>query len=217
MSVLLRAIVLVLVAAVGAHAQVLNSGSNGSDGALSLTTPGEVIFNPVALGLDADRDNVFHFTTITIGPGVTVRMPFNALQGLPVIWLAQGAVQIHGTVDLSGQNGAAAIPGALNRASVPGPGGYAGGVGPGVQVLSARIFSWAWGPEELGRATMRGMLCQERILVLVGRLEPLTGTHSWSRCVVAREAGAEFSLPLPAVEAGREGEHFESSAPRRSS
>lgn len=131
MSVLLRVIVLVLVAAVGAHAQVLDSGSNGSDGALNLTTPGEVIFNPVALGLDADRDNVFHFTTITIGQGVTVRMPFNMLQGLSVIWLAQGSVQIDGTVDLNGQNGANAIAGSLNRAAVAGPGGYHGGVGYG--------------------------------------------------------------------------------------
>jgi hypothetical protein len=130
-SVLLRVIVLVLVAAAGAQAQALNSGSNGSDGALNLTTPGELIFNPVALGLDADRDNVFHFTTITIGPGVTVKMPFSQLQGLPVVWLAQGAVLIEGIIDLNGQAGAAASPGALNRASVPGPGGYPGGVGSG--------------------------------------------------------------------------------------
>lgn len=128
-SVLLRVIVLVLLAVIGLRAQALNSGSNGSDGALVLTTPGDVVFDPAALGLDADRDNVFHLTTITIGPGVTVRMPFNRLQGLPVVWLATGAVQIDGTIDLNGQDGVDAAPGALNRAAVPGPGGYPGGVG----------------------------------------------------------------------------------------
>jgi hypothetical protein len=132
--IVLRVIVLVLLATAWAHAQALNSGSNGSDGALDLTTPGVVTFDPAALGLDADRDNVFHFTTINIDAGVTVKMPFNALQGLSVIWLAQGAVQIAGTIDLNGQDGAPAAPGALNRASVAGPGGYPGGVaygGPG--------------------------------------------------------------------------------------
>src|SRR2546426_4327554 len=128
-SVLLRAIVLVLLAVIGLRAQTLNSGSNGSDGALTLTTPGEVVFDPAASGIDADRDNVFHFTTITIGPGVVVKMPFNKLQGLPVVWLATGAVQIDGTIDLNGQPGSSAAPGVLNRASVPGSGGYPGGVG----------------------------------------------------------------------------------------
>ena len=131
MSALIRIIVLVLFAAVSAKAQVLNSGSSGTDLALTLTTPGEVVFDPVAMGLDTDRDNVFHFTTITIGAGVLVRMPFNKLQGAPVIWLATGAVQIDGTIDLNGQHGPPPIPGLLNRAAVPGPGGYPGGVGGG--------------------------------------------------------------------------------------
>jgi hypothetical protein len=130
-SALIRIIVLILFAAVSVHAQALNSGSDGTDGALTLTEAGEVVFDPVAMGLDTDRDNVFHFTTITIGAGVTVRMPFNKLQGAPVIWLATGAVQIDGTIDLNGQHGPPPIPGLLNRASVPGPGGYPGGVGGG--------------------------------------------------------------------------------------
>ena len=129
MSAFIRVIVLILLAAVGARAQGLNSGSNGSDRALVLTTPGVVVFDPVAMGLDTDRDNIFHFTTINIGPGVIVRMPFNALQGLPVIWLATGAVQIDGMIDLDGQAGTDPAPGGLMRAATPGPGGYPGGVG----------------------------------------------------------------------------------------
>jgi hypothetical protein len=128
-SALIRVIVLILFAAVGAHAQGLNSGSNETDGALTLVTSGEVIFDPAAMGLDLDGDNVFHFTTITIGAGVTVRMPFNALHGLPVIWLATGAVQIDGTIDLNGGAGADPAPGGLKRAATSGPGGYPGGVG----------------------------------------------------------------------------------------
>jgi len=144
--VLLRVIVFVLAAAVGANAQALNSGSNGSDGALNLVIPGVVTFDPTALGIDADRDNVFHFTTITIGSGVTLKMPFNALQGLPVIWLAQGAVQIEGTVDLNGQDGIAAATAALNRASVAGPGGYPGGVGSGGSGFSGANLRQGLGP-----------------------------------------------------------------------
>jgi hypothetical protein len=145
-SGLIRVIVLILFAAVGAHAQGLNSGSNGTDGALTLVTPGEVIFDPVAMGLDSDRDSVFHFTTITIGAGVTVRMRFNTLQGLPVVWLASGSVQIDGTVDLDGQAGAATSPGLLNRGAVPGPGGYPGGVGWGGPGFSGVDFRAGLGP-----------------------------------------------------------------------
>jgi hypothetical protein len=127
-SSFIRAIVFILVAAVGAHAQGLNSGSNGTDGALALTTPGVVVFDPVVMKLDTDRDNVFHFTSINIGPGVIVKMPFNALQGMPVIWLASGPVQIDGTIDLDGQRGTDPAPGGIMRAATPGPGGYPGGV-----------------------------------------------------------------------------------------
>ena len=129
MPAFLRAIVLILIAAVGAHAQGLNSGSNGSDEALVLTTPGVVVFDPAAMGLDDDHDNIFHFTSINIGPGVILKMPFNALQGMPVIWLASGPVQIDGTIDLDGESGTNPAPGGLMRAAIPGPGGYPGGVG----------------------------------------------------------------------------------------
>ena len=56
------------------------AGSNGSDGALNLTlaTPGVLngvlIFDPVALNLDVDGDNVYHFTTINIANGLTVKL-----------------------------------------------------------------------------------------------------------------------------------------------
>ena len=111
--------------------QTFNSGSNGSDGALNLTTPGTIIFDPKSFNppLNPAGDNVFNFTTINIGPGVTVKLSSKVLSG-PVYWLAQGAVTINGTIDLNGENGADAnnIP----RVRIPaagGAGGYGGGVG----------------------------------------------------------------------------------------
>lgn len=106
-----------------------DSGSNGSDGALDLTgQSGVVVFDPSSLGLDPDGDNVFHFTTITIPAGVMLRLRGLKLQFAPVYWLAQGAVQIDGAVDLSGEGGHDRTLG-NRRPSMPGPGGFPGGVG----------------------------------------------------------------------------------------
>lgn len=128
---MVRAVLIVMLASVAANAQTFNSGSNGSDGALNLTTPGTIIFDPPALGLDTDGDNVFHFTTITIGAEVTVQLKNVRLRGRSVVWLASGAVQIAGTVDLSGEAGHLVNDPvqANRRPSEPGPGGYSGGVG----------------------------------------------------------------------------------------
>jgi hypothetical protein len=126
------ALALLALAGAPAAAQPFDSGSTGADGALNLTAPGTVDFDPASFTppLDPDGDNVYHFTTITIGPGVTVRLTGPRLNMSPVVWLASGAVTIDGTLDLSGENG---HPGnriaADRRPSVPGPGGYPGGVG----------------------------------------------------------------------------------------
>jgi len=114
------------------QAQPFTSGSSGADGALNLTTPGTIIFDPRAFNppLDLAGDNVYHFTTITIGAGVTVRLLANHLPG-PVFWFASGAVQIDGTIDLNGGDGQMSqdIPTSGSRApSIPGAGGYPGGV-----------------------------------------------------------------------------------------
>lgn len=116
-------------------AQSFNAGSNGSDGNLTFPNAkaGDVIdFNPrnTALfpgGLDNDNDNVYHFNTITIPAGVTVRLRARHIGG-PVTWLAQGNVTIAGTLDLSGDDGANSGYVAAT-AAVPGPGGFYGGPG----------------------------------------------------------------------------------------
>src|SRR5215469_15475999 len=77
----------------GQGQQTFNSGSNGSDGALNLTTPGTIYFDPKTFSppLNPAGDNIFNFTTINISAGVTVKLSSKVLTG-PIYWLAQGAV-----------------------------------------------------------------------------------------------------------------------------
>lgn len=106
--------------------------STGVDGALATTTNAVVIFDPVAAGLDLDADNVFHFTTITISAGSTLKLKASKLRkNRAVIFLASGPVTINGTIDLSGEDGVpVSTPIQLTRRpSEPGPGGFAGGLG----------------------------------------------------------------------------------------
>jgi len=123
------ALALALLGATPALAQGFSSGSDGSDGALTFqANQGVVVFDPQALGIDADGDGIYHFITITIPAGTTVRLGASKLgEGKPVVWLATGAVQIDGTIDLNGANGHA-----RNQAPAPaeaGAGGYNGGPG----------------------------------------------------------------------------------------
>jgi hypothetical protein len=119
----------------GMPAQPFESGSNGSDGALNLTTPGTIVLDPRSFNppLDTDGDNVYHFTTINIAAGVTVRLSGQIING-PVIWLATGAVKVDGTLDLNGENGhPRTLNPALRKPSTPGAGGYRGGAGGNIQ------------------------------------------------------------------------------------
>jgi len=111
--------------------QTFNSGSNGSDGALNLTTPGTIIFDPKSFSppLNPAGDNVYNFTTINIGAGVTVKLTSKVLTG-PIYWLAQGAVTITGVIDASGETGYAVTDNISDRVpAAGGAGGYSGGLG----------------------------------------------------------------------------------------
>src|SRR5580658_228940 len=103
---LTRLLLFALALAPAMHAQ-FSSGSTGADGALTLTTAGTVVFDPVAMGLNPAGDNIFNFTTITIGPATTVVMTADVVRNRSVIWLASGNVSIQGTLNLSGAAGAA--------------------------------------------------------------------------------------------------------------
>ena len=126
-----RVILFMTLGAAAALAQ-FSSGSTGADGALNFTTPGTVIFDPAVLGLNAAGDNVFNFTTINIGTGVTVKLTASHVRYKPVVWLASGNVTIAGTLDLSGAPGpviVAGSPWSTRGPAEPGPGGYPGGLG----------------------------------------------------------------------------------------
>lgn len=121
---------LILILAGSAAAQVCNS--TGADGALSYPTAGTYEFDPAASGLNAAGDNIFHFSSINIGPGATLRLRSSKMRSQrPVVFLVRGAVTINGgVIDLSGAAGHTATDQAsLRGPSEPGPGGYPGGAG----------------------------------------------------------------------------------------
>jgi hypothetical protein len=115
-------------------AQTFNSGSTGTDGNLIFPNaqPGQtIIFDPTTLNtpLPANHGNIYNFGTITIPAGVTLKLSAQNLGG-PIYLLATGAVDIEGTVDLSGAPGYPPTTLISNRIpSIPGAGGFPGGVG----------------------------------------------------------------------------------------
>ena len=119
----------------GAEMASFDSGSDGSDGDLSVPAQsGTIVFDPMdesTFGrvLDQDGDGVFHFTTISVGAGSTLKFRGD-VYNRPVYWLASGAVKIDGVLDLKGENGLAFSDPNIRRVlRVPGSGGYAGGAG----------------------------------------------------------------------------------------
>lgn len=116
--------------AVSARCQVFDSGSDGSDKQLNLTTPGISNFDPRDFHRDLGPQNeqVYRFTSITIGSGVVLKLSSKHIHG-PIFWLSQGPVQIDGSIDLSGENGISYEHGGARKSSTGGAGGYSGGVG----------------------------------------------------------------------------------------
>lgn len=111
---------LTAIAIAQAH-QPFDSKSTGADGALVLTAPGTVIFDPRSFNppFNAAGDNIYHFTSIYVGKGVRLKLSAKLFQG-PVFWLAQGPVDIEGTIDLDGADGD-------RMPALAGAGGYPGG------------------------------------------------------------------------------------------
>ncbi len=113
-----------------ALAQV-NSGSNGSDGALNPTSN-------LVINMADHPDGIYHYTSVNIPAGVTVSFIPNA-GNKPVVWLVQGDCLISGSVSVSGASvghqgtaygiGARGGPGGFDGGSGGGAGGA--GLGPG--------------------------------------------------------------------------------------
>ncbi len=117
-SAYLSAFIITLASFSHLSAAPFDSGSDGSDGALVFEPDqGDIIFDPDDFdpALDADRDGIYNFTTITIGSGTHVQCRADVLGHKPLIWLASGDVVIDGVLQL-GANG-----------NVAGVGGFSGG------------------------------------------------------------------------------------------
>ena len=104
-----------------AGAVAFDSGSDGSDGALSVTDAGTFRLLDVA-GQDANNDGIYEFTTITIGADATIDL--RGIVAGPVHWLAAGDVVVDGTILLDGRKGHD-VGGSL--VALPGAGGFSGG------------------------------------------------------------------------------------------
>jgi hypothetical protein len=127
MRLFLSCLILALLAGIAqAQPQTFSSGSTGADGALTYAANLGLVYFPPS-GLAARTNNIYNFTTITIGAGTTVRLSGWVFKG-PVYWLASGDVTISGTLDLSGQPGHPSNNPSLRAPSEPGAGGYSGGV-----------------------------------------------------------------------------------------
>jgi hypothetical protein len=167
----------------GAAAQSLNVGSDGSDGALNLTTSGTVDFFSLP-NLDSNGDGVYNFTSVNISSGVTLNMT-GTIRG-PVVWLSQGDVNILGTINLTGRSG----HGSSTRfRAMPGAGGFSGGLGFGGSGLAATDGS---GPGAGKVLTPAG------VLALNGGHagHAVTGTNATDRGAGGAAYGNDFLLPL---------------------
>jgi hypothetical protein len=108
-----------------AWTQSFNSGSTGADGDLIISSPGVTVFSQTPQG----GGIIYNFRSITVASGSTLQISGSSFTS-PVYFLAQTAVTINGTIDLRGGNGQRydSQP-ALRIPSVPGPGGFGGGIG----------------------------------------------------------------------------------------
>jgi len=103
----------------GANAQV-NSGSDGSDGALDLSTFSNT---NIVINMADHPDGIYQYTSVTIPSSVTVSFIPN-VNNTPVVWLVQTDCVINGIINLAGQNPEGKTGGA------GGCGGFGGGNGP---------------------------------------------------------------------------------------
>lgn len=108
-----------LLVGVPAHAQ-FSSGSTGRDGVLQPTAS-------ITINMSDHPDGIYHYTSVHIPRGVTVRFLPNT-NNTPVVWLVQGDCVIEGTVDVSGEDAPSAAA-EFRRGGRGGPGGFRGGNG----------------------------------------------------------------------------------------
>jgi len=139
-----RLLCIILLAGFNTANAAFDSGSDGTDGELSFSCEDNVPVlwdprNPANQGgaIDPEGDNIFHFTSINIPANCEIRLKATLLGYSPVIWLSQGDVTINGIVNLDGENGHASTAGSQRNLSIPGPGGFPGGIGATASISGA--------------------------------------------------------------------------------
>lgn len=147
--VLGRVAVVLCVMPAASLADIVVPGANGADGSFSPTSASTVVdlsfaatvsFADFQAGIDPPGfvpgngvyipeqwAVVFRYSSVNIPAGVTVSFT-NHPKRAPVVWLVSGAVNVNGTINVSGQNGHGDSPGTAVF-SEPGPGGFHGGRG----------------------------------------------------------------------------------------
>lgn len=110
-----------------AQSPAFNCGSNGSYGAMNITSTTTLQMPP---------DGVFHCTTITVGNGATLSFAKNPLNS-PVYLLATGDVLISGAIEVNGQAGRGGPGNPGLGGGNGGPGGFAGGDGSSTDSIPA--------------------------------------------------------------------------------
>ena len=105
-------------APLGAQVQ-FDSGSDGSDGALTIADSTTFVLN-----MDLHPDGVFNYTDVTIGVGARLEVAPN-VDNTPLVMLVQGdfTMSTGAVIDVAGGDSSLNIPG------LGGPGGFDGGIG----------------------------------------------------------------------------------------
>jgi len=106
------------------RAQV-NSGSNGSDGALDFSAIN--YSTNIVIDMHDHPNGIYQYTYVNIPSGVTVSFIPNA-NNTPVYWLVQSNVVINGTVNVAGLSVNTAQC-CITQGGAAGPGGWPGGNG----------------------------------------------------------------------------------------
>lgn len=139
-------IALILFVSAVANGQGFSSGSTGADGALDLSA-----LSCTTCEVQLPESGILNYTTVNIPAGKSLKFKPNS-RNTPVIMLAQGNVQIDGTIDVSAPpSPSTAVP---PGSRVPGPGGFYGGAvnqpgfGPGGGAAGGFGGSWV-GPLSL--------------------------------------------------------------------
>ncbi len=155
----------------------LSVPSDGSDGALNITSNTVIDLSQAITGTWTAPGSgtgiydlnqwavVCKYSSVNIANGATVSF-INHSANPPVVWLVQSNVTINGTVSVNGANGTSSSP-AQFLPAVPGPGGFAGAAYD-PSIGTGEGFGLGGGIGNVGSATYQSSYGNPQILHLIG-------------------------------------------------